>query len=134
MKNFDWKDGQYSDDDDLEGDLEDELGEELEDELEGNVEASEDVVRRSSETSRNRKPKRLKRKRSSLSRFGSSINYSAGLSEKELGMRKKHRELYHGPSISADEVLDFHFFIEGVYGIDKGERNFFERMKNYFSD
>jgi hypothetical protein len=36
--------------------------------------------------------------------------------------------------ISSDELLDFHFFIEGTRGVCKGERNFFKRMKLYFYD
>lgn len=34
--------------------------------------------------------------------------------------------------IESDEVLDFHFFMEGTRGICRGERNFFNRMKLYF--
>ncbi len=36
--------------------------------------------------------------------------------------------------VNSDDVLDFHFFIEGTRGICKGERNFFNRMKLYFYD
>ncbi len=34
--------------------------------------------------------------------------------------------------VGADDILDFHFFIEGTRGICKGERNFFNRMRLYF--
>ena len=37
-------------------------------------------------------------------------------------------------AINSDDVLDFHFFINGTRGVCKGERNFFNRMKLYFYD
>lgn len=35
-------------------------------------------------------------------------------------------------TIDSDDILDFHFFIDGTRGVCKGERNFFNRMKLYF--
>ncbi len=34
----------------------------------------------------------------------------------------------NGRPISADEVLDFHLTLKGIYGVDKNERDFFARF------
>jgi predicted deacylase len=57
-----------------------------------------------------------------------SLHSRFPLQRRSLRRRSLDAVRRNGAPITADDVLDFHLTLKGIYGIDKNERDFFARF------